>query len=324
MRIGIAVVYLVSERNEKLLDLHLAQIEKNTTSPYTIYACVNGLLPQFREKVERNPHVKLCPCETYVPGTGLLRQDQSQVATKGLAAVTSKYEHSWYLEQLIRTAIDDGVTHVAIFHVDSFPVRCGWDKELISHLSDRCVLAGVTRDTQTDRKPLTAGLFFARDFYLGHQPRLLLAQEEFDSDDYKQFRRTCPHVTDSGFGYAFKMFTAGLTWHPLPRSNLGGHILFASIHGDLIFHLHATAFVERTKTVGFTVRPSQRGGLIGVGARMARVLLPAGIKQKLRSRVSPKIRDRCAPLDRQAWEEERRRLFDDPEGYLEYLRTGIR
>ena len=90
MRIGIVVVYLVSERNEKLLDLHLAQIEKNTDGPYTIYACVNGLLPQFSKKLERDPHVRLCPCETYVPGTGLLRQDQSQVAIKGLAAVTSK------------------------------------------------------------------------------------------------------------------------------------------------------------------------------------------------------------------------------------------
>ena len=66
MKLGIAVVYMVSERNERLLDLHLSQIEKNTTIPYTIYACVNHLLPQFLPKLEQNPRVTICPCEPYV------------------------------------------------------------------------------------------------------------------------------------------------------------------------------------------------------------------------------------------------------------------
>ena len=325
MKLGIAVVYMVSERNEKLLDLQLSQIDANTDVPYTIYACVNRLLPQFREKLERNAHVKICPCETYREGSGLLRQDAAKVATRGIVAVGSKYEHSFYLEQLIQTAIDDGVTHMTMFHVDSFPIRPGWARELAETLSDRCVLAGITRDPERDHKPLTACIFYHRDFYLKYQPRLLLSQDEFDSEDYQRFYQACPHVTDSGFGYGFKMFMEDLTWHPLVRSNRGGtHLLFASIYGDMIFHLHATAYVEHTKTVGFSRQGNHQSGFRKLGTSVARVVLPTAVRQKVRNSLPQRIRDPQEYVDRQAWERERQCLFDDPDAYLTYLRTGVR
>jgi hypothetical protein len=323
MRIGIAVVYAVSERNGPLLDLHLRQIEKNTEHPYTIYACVNELLPQFQARLRENPRVKICPCEPYPGGCVLWRPGTVRAAPRQAVVFESKFEHSWYLEQLIATAIEEGVSHLAIFHVDSFPVRRGWDSELISRLSERCVLAGVVRNPERDRKPLTAGLLFPREFYLQHQPRLLLAPEELASEDYRRFSASCPHVNDSGLGYAFKMFREGLTWYPLVRSNLGGgHAQFASVHGDLIFHLHATTFIERTRTPGLTIRLSQRKGLLGALAKIARVVLPDRIRQKVRDRFMPLLRTKCVSMDLQAWEEERRRLFEDPEAYLAYLRTG--
>ncbi len=242
-----------------------------------------------------------------------------------MAAYESRFEHSWYLEQLIENAIKDGVSHVAMLHVDSFPVRRGWDRELLSKLSDRCVLAGVMRDPEVDRKPLTAGILFAREFYLKYQPRLLLAPEQVDSDDYRRFCVSCPHVNDSGVGYGFKMFMEGLTWYPLVRTNLGGrHALFASVHGDLIFHLHATAYIERTRTPGLMVRPYQRKGLIGAAARIARAVLPDKIRAKVRACIAPVLETRCEYMDLQTWEQERRRLFEDPEAYLTYLRTGVR
>lgn len=331
MRIGITVVYMVSKRSEKVLDLHFRQIEKNTESPYKIYACVNTLLPEFHKKLEQNSHVKICQCETYVKGSGFLRQDRTQVAAKGpadMASLDSKYEHSWYLEQLIRAAIEDGVSHVVILHVDSFPVRSGWEIELISKFSDRCMLAGITRDKKIDYKPLTACILFTRDFYVTYQPRLLLSQEEFDSENYKRYREACPHVTDSGFGYGFKMFMEGLIWYPLVRSNHGRNLtLFASIYGDLIFHLHATAFVERTKTVGFRFPASTparpRGSLMDVGALLVRPLLPTALRQRIRRYLSQQIRKKQESKDWETWEQERRRLFEDPDAYLMYLRTGI-
>jgi len=324
MKLGIAVVYMVSERNERLLDLHLSQIEKNTTIPYTIYAAVNHLLPRFVQKLQDHPQVKICPCETYVPGSGLLRQDREQLAAKGLAFLDSKYEHSWYLEQLIRQAIDDGVTHVAMFHVDSFPVRFGWDKELVAKLSNRCVLAGTTRDTTTDYKPLTAGILFPREFHLRYQPRLLLTQEQTDSADYQRYRQACPHSGGSGVGYGFRMFLEELTWYPLVRSNLGGnHALFGMVHGDMIFHLMAAAVVDQQNGVDYTVRASQRRGLVGAMARLAVVLIPERLRRGLRNRLSGHIRKWYRSSDRQDWERERAMLLDDPEKYLAYLRTGI-
>ena len=325
MKLGIAVVYMVSERNEPLLDLQLSQIDENTNVPYTIYAAVNDLLPQFRRKLEQNSNVKICNCETYRKGTGFLRQDEAKVPTRGLIAVGSKYEHSFYLEQLIRTAIDDGMTHIAMLHADSFPIRSGWAEELAGKLTDTCVLAAVTRDPVQDHKPLTAGIFYHRDFYLKYQPRLILSQEEFDSDDYHHFYEACPHVTDSGFGYGFKMFMEDLTWHPLIRSNKGGrHMVFASIYGDLIFHLHATTFIERTKKAGFTSQNQDGGQLRKLGRSVARAVLPAPMLMKVRNSLPERIRDPQDYLDRKAYEYERQCLFDDPAAYLEYLRTGVR
>ena len=58
MKLGIIVVYLVDEDNEKLLELHLKKIKENTTSPYTVYAGINMLLPQFVNKLKQYNFVK--------------------------------------------------------------------------------------------------------------------------------------------------------------------------------------------------------------------------------------------------------------------------
>jgi len=325
MKIGIAVVYVVSERNEPLLDLHLRHIEKNTENPYTIYACVNRLLPRFREKLEQNPRVQICPCETYPGGSVLWGNSAAGPAPSQSQALESKYEHSWYLEQLIHAAMADDVSHMAMFHVDSFPVRRGWDTELIGKLSDRCLLAGITRDPERDHKPLTACTLFTRDFHVRYQPRLLLSRAEMDAPAYRRYAETCPHVSDSGFGYGFKMFTEQLSWYPLVRSNPADtQALFASVYGDLVFHLHAAVFIERTQTVGFTVAPSQRRGLLGGGARLARILLPTWMRRKARLYLTPHLERHYQQGDRESWERERHRLFNDPDAYILCLRTGVR
>ena len=321
-KIGIAVVYMLDERNDWLLDLHFRHIEENTETPYTVYACINDLAPSLRDRIGGNPRVTIVPCEPYHAGSGLLRQDQELAASKGLTVADAKYEHSWYLEQLIRAAVDDGSTHVAIFHADSFPVVPSWDTRLIGLLSGRCPLAGITRDPEFDRKPLTAGLLFTREFYLAHRPRLLLNQDELDSADYRRFREACPHVTDSGYGYAFRMFLDGLEWQSLAKTSLDGdRPAIASIYGDMIFHLHATAFVAKTGTLGFTAPLSSRRGLGRIGARAVRALLPTAGQRWIRSVLRPHVRSRVESRDLETWEQERQQLFRDPARFIAGLRA---
>jgi hypothetical protein len=59
MKLGILVVYLVTEEDERLLDIHLSQIEKTTSVPFRIYAVANRLQPRFRERIESLPYVTI-------------------------------------------------------------------------------------------------------------------------------------------------------------------------------------------------------------------------------------------------------------------------
>ena len=158
---------------------------------------------------------------------------------------------------------------------------------------------------------------------------LLLSQEEFDSDGYQRYCQACVHVTDSGYGYGYTMFQNDLTWSALTRSNKGGnHIFFASIHGDMIFHLHAAAYVERTKTVGFTSPGApanpEADHSRGVGKSLMRAVLPETLRRRIKDSLPQRFRAPQEYAHRQAWERERKRLFDDPAQYLMYLREGTR
>ena len=58
MKLGIVVVYLVSDRMGPLLDLHLRKIEECTDVPYTVYGSVNRLQPEYRHILDSRRDVK--------------------------------------------------------------------------------------------------------------------------------------------------------------------------------------------------------------------------------------------------------------------------
>jgi len=103
MKLGIIVIYLFDETSECLIDIHLNSFRKFTESNYSIYAAVNRLRPHQKEKLKKYGEVKQCA----IPTTDLRGGE----------------EHAYYLDHLAKIAIQDGSTHVAAFHLDSFPVR---------------------------------------------------------------------------------------------------------------------------------------------------------------------------------------------------------
>lgn len=300
MKLGIVVVYLVKDEDEELLRVHLDQIERSTTVPYTIYAGVNRLQPGFRRMLEAHKKVKICQ----LPKTDLRISE----------------EHAFYLEHLFGQAISDGVSHVAVLHVDSFPVRSGWAKELAEKLSDRCVFAAVRRDEARDLKPNLMCILFPRDYYLAQRPRLTLSAAEKGSDEYASYSRKFPHVNETGVGYGLQTYRKGLTWYPLVRSNRAqDHYLIGSIYGDLIFHLGAAARpdklfnLDRLSLTGGD-QPSFAARSLGFIAS----LLPEVIKSRVRQRLlKAKEAENLA-----IYEKVRSKLFADPQAYLRYLRYG--
>ncbi|TAM47899.1 MAG: hypothetical protein EPN53_10980 [Acidobacteria bacterium] len=305
MKLGIAVVYLVREGNERLLDLHLESIRKHTDVPYAIYAGANRLGAGMRETLRRRPEVRILD----LPVTALRTSE----------------EHAFYLEQLIAAALDDGVSHVAVFHVDSFPIRPGWATETAAALSDGRPFAAAVRDVRFDDKPFTAFMLIRSEFLREARPRFLLDGEERRSAAYRGYRRRFPHHPDSGVGFGFLAYREGLEWLPLERSNRGeDHAHFGSIYGDTVFHLGAAAW--RRKDF-----PGSRGPttLLDLRARLGPALgraLPAGVRARLKratSRAVPALDIEAKyAANEAAFEFVRQRLLADPEAYVDHLRFG--
>jgi hypothetical protein len=217
MKLAIVVVYMVADEHAPLLDLHLERIERHTSVPYAIYGSVNRLQPKFRERLARDRHVSAIE----LPPTDL----------RGAP------EHSVYLEQLVRAAIDDGASHIVTLHVDSFPIRDGWIEELSGRLSSSCVLATIEGIN-------TACLLFSRDFYLNSQPAFLPIREQRATAEYRKYlERKDPNV-HSGIGYGFAAHRDGRDWYSMRQTSRSQEV-GAATYDDLLFHLKGAVRLER-------------------------------------------------------------------------------
>ena len=229
MKLGILVVYLVAEEDERLLDIHLSQIEKTTSVPFRIYAAANRLLPRFREKIERLPYVSICQFPT--------------------TTSRSSWEHAYYLDRLVDIAVADGASCICTFHVDSFPVCSGWAEKITAELRGDCVLAGAERDERRDKKPSTEFMIFTREFYAEHRPTFMLTENEMASVEYQRYLASCPHFfPDSGVGYGFKVWAQGLSWFPMQRVDRDRERhSTGALYENLIYHLGGTAQNRRAR-----------------------------------------------------------------------------
>lgn len=253
MKLGIAVVYLVQPEDEAWFDLHLRHIERFTDVPYTIYAGVNRLLPQFRRKLEQHPLVKICNC----PPTEL----------------RGGREHAHYLEHLTRFAIEDGVSHVATLHVDSFPIRVGWAQALADRLTVKCAfdcLEGIN----------TACILFSRDFYLNFHPTYHVSAEEYASPLFKEYVEAAHPGRHSGIGYGFTAYRHGLSWYSLPAVAVDPHGV-GSIYDDLIYHLGGLVRLSIPSQVADASLRSRFSFYLARLLKMAKSAVPRSIRQRL-------------------------------------------
>jgi hypothetical protein len=223
MKLGITVVYFVKKDDGWLIDLHLQYIRKYTPVPYKIYAGVERLLKEYRGKLEDSGDLIICDLSI----------------TKDIAGK----ENSFYLEQLFHLAIDDGCTHIATFHVDSFPLESGWVDSMLNKLDQGFQLAAIERLEDNDHKPHSSFMFFSSEYYRKYSPPLRLEEEEKTTDTYKKYSKQFPHIQDSGFGFGYHLYKDNLTWYPLRRSNKkqNGRIM-AGVYDDIVFHLGGAGF----------------------------------------------------------------------------------
>jgi hypothetical protein len=304
MKLGIAVVYLVPEGNEPLLDLHLDRVVRHTGVPFTIYGAVNRPTAWLARKLSL-PFARICEVEP--------------TDRRGPA------EHAYYLDRLLLEAVRDGATHLSTLHVDSFPVRDGWAEALAGQLAPTTPFAAAVRNETVDFKPFTAAILARADFLESYRPTLLLAPEEAATRAYRRYRRTFPHHPDSGVGWGFTAWREGLGWLPLTRSNRGqDHAHFGTIHGDIFFHLGAASWTR--KDFPGSVAPT---AVLRWRARLApalRRLLPAWAKEGLKDGISRRLplldNERTYRANEEEFLSVKARLLADPEGYLRFLRSG--
>jgi hypothetical protein len=215
---------MISEENEQLLQVHLDFLARHTTVPYTIYAVVKSpTRPEIRKSLEQNPRIRIFNIPK--PRSGVPAQQVS-------------YEHSIYLRKLTDIAVEDDITHLAVLHADSFPIK-PWVEELAAKLNDKCPVAAIMRLEDHDRKPHCSGMFFSKAFYALYQPTFRLSPKIMDTELYRRYRESHNNeiIGDTGVGFGYRLWLENLNWCPLIRSNKVDDGTMGGIYGDLLYHL---------------------------------------------------------------------------------------
>jgi hypothetical protein len=229
------------------------------------------------------------------------------------------HEHSYYLDQLIQIAVEDGATHIATLHLDSFPIRIGWIEELASRLADTCVIATVEGIN-------TACLTFGAEFYRRFRPSMLVSRSVQATLGFRNYIQTFKPIQHSGIGYGFTACANGLSWYYL--SLTASCRDYGCIYDDMIFHLGGAVGLRANTTPGAETTPSLLSRGVLSAAAAGRVLLPAEVRGLLRARFArwcDRLIDRPrTAVDRRRHDVVARELLQAPDTFLEQLRRRSR
>jgi hypothetical protein len=242
IKLGIACVYFYGKDDVWLLDLQLRYIKETTgATDYTIYAGAARLQEHLKRQLQSIDQVRVIDLPTF-SGTG-------------------NREHAYYLNLLVRAAVEDGCTHVATLDADSFPVLEDWPSRLIDALGESRRFAAVHRTENLDTfLPHPSGCFMSRSFVEEYDPDFLPSDSEQSSSKFQEFLAATNQRSDTGIGYAFHLWKNQEPWLRLERSNMKDlHCLMAGIYGGVFFHVGASS---RSPTFSGEARtlPSMRFG----------------------------------------------------------------
>jgi len=298
IKLGIIVVYLVDDDNEKLLDIHLNQLKENTSSSFTIYAGINLLNPRFLDKLNEHNFIRTIICEEYVG------PDDTKRGAK---------EHSHYLSQLINIAINDGASHIAIFHPDSFPVRKNWDYKYLDLLTDDIELISIFPH-------MTGFMLFSVLIYKKYNPYLLPSDEEQISRDWRKFEKyiNTKNLVESGMGFAYQIFSNGKKW--LNFSDIfdkNSSHLYGEYFDNSIFHLGSASDYKNRTRRNIAINKKDKSiikSIIGI--------FPNILKKVFKNSFTKRILFREISDNSTRFLNTRNFLFNDTKGFINLLKTG--
>lgn len=309
MKLGIVVVYFLKDSDLSLVRIHLSKIREYSRADYEIFAGDNGLSPAARELLNQTPCLRI-----YDPPVNI-GPDSELNLSEQISAFT---------DYLVDEALASGATHVAIMHLDSFPVRDGWDLTLASRLDNQYAFASILRRENLDTVQSFSGcIFFKASFHKRCKPTMY----PLDTTEYQEFLTTNNQTGDCGIGYSFAAYQAGLSWHPLLRSNqIEEHPIISGIYGDLIFHLGGASRANLTRL--FYRRDIIQTQKTGNNNQLKTAEAASWVtraKQFYRRIFKFGNTDQLKVLEaanRVALEEAKQRLITDPDAYLHHLRFG--
>jgi hypothetical protein len=297
-RLAIAVVYhLTTDDDLPLLELHLDQIARNTSVPYTIHAATNRASDAAREV--------------------LLSHSELSVVDIPLTPLRGSREHGYYLDALLASALDDGATHVCTLDVDSFPIRNNWVERIVDLAPPTSGVVGVLRRENGDiALPHPSCTFLRRDFVERFAPSF--SPDSDGTPDFRHFLHSTRQAGDTGIRIGYTLWSQQLPWGRLLRTNVRNpHPIIAGLYGDCVFHLGATASgtVFRrdlaTSVVHRATRPLERVPLHPRQLARAKRTVVDRLRGPAEGQL--KARNRAAFTDLRAW------LLEDVDGLVGYL-----
>lgn len=297
----LVVYYLASDDDLPILDLHLDRIERHTHVPFRVYGAAHRVTPAVRRRLEDRSWLQICEIEP--------------------TPLRGSREHAYYLDALMQRARAGGAERIATFDVDSFPIDDAWLDTLGTAAASGGGVAGILRVENGDTVlPHPSGFLAHAEFLDRFGPSF--SPDSDRTPEFRRFLRSTGQAGDTGLGFAYVLWTNGLAWGTLLRSNrVDVHPIIAGLYADCLFHLAGTARgsvfrrdLEASRVHRVTA-PLERLPLHGMLGRAKRWTLERACSPAERA---------IAARNRLVFERARAALLEDSDAFVAYLRGVAR